>query len=66
MNARCSLSGASAGMPFSNAAAARRTMPGPMSTRYAVPLTTTAVAGPDRSGSGRGVPVPSRTTWVRV
>ena len=29
------------------------------------PLTTMAVAGPDLSGSGRGVPVPSNTTCVR-
>jgi hypothetical protein len=29
-------------------------------------LTTTAVAGPERSGSGAGWPVPSRTTCVFV
>src|SRR5229473_2706529 len=38
--------------------------PGPKSTRYGVPLTTMAVAGPERSGSGRGVPVPSMTICV--
>src|SRR6266853_6214022 len=38
--------------------------PGPKSTRYGVPLTTIAVAGPERSGSGRGVPVPSMTICV--
>src|SRR5258708_4372373 len=47
--------------PLLNAAAARRTTPGPKSTRYGVPLTTMAVAGPERAGSGRGVPVPSMT-----
>jgi hypothetical protein len=35
-----------------------------MSTRYDVLLTTIAVAGPDRSGSAGGEPVPSRTTFV--
>src|SRR2546429_9760590 len=29
-----------------------------------MPLTTSAVAGPDRAGSGRGVPVPSITICV--
>jgi len=51
----------SPGTPFSEAAAIRRTTPGPKSMRYGVPLTTIAVAGPERSGSGLGVPVPSRT-----
>src|SRR6476469_6014559 len=37
--------GASASIPWRWAAAARRTMPGPASTRYAVPFTTTAAAG---------------------
>src|SRR6185436_15052136 len=46
------------------AALARRTTPGPKSTRYAVSLTTIAVAGPDRSGVAAGVPVPRRTTFV--
>src|SRR5919106_6121962 len=50
--------------PFCEAAAIRRTTPGPKSMRYGVPLTTIAVAGPDRSGSGLGVPVPSRTMRV--
>src|SRR5256885_309998 len=49
-------------MPFSYAAVARRTTPGPKSMRYGVSLTTMAVAGPARFGSGRGVPVPSMTT----
>src|ERR1019366_10729498 len=31
---------------------------------YALPFTTMAVEGPERSGSGKGVPVPRRTTWV--
>src|SRR5260370_3519783 len=48
------------------AALARRTTPGPKSTRYALLSTTMAVAGPERSGSGTGVPVPSSTTRVRV
>src|SRR5712692_8937347 len=52
-------------MPFRCAAAARRTTPGPKSTRYGWPLTMTAVAGPERSGVGLGLPVPRRTTWVR-
>src|SRR5712691_4150935 len=43
---------------------ARRTTPGPRSTRYGVSFTTTATHGPDRSGIGPGVPVPSRTTFV--
>ena len=50
--------------PFLRAAAACRTTPVPRSTRYGVPLTTIAVEGPERSGSGNGVPVPSRTIWV--
>src|SRR5688572_10508169 len=54
----------SPGTPFCEAAAIRRTTPGPKSTRYGVPLTTIAVAGPERSGSGLGVPVPSRTMRV--
>src|SRR5258708_31923766 len=29
-----------------------------------MPLTIITVAAPDRSGSGRGVPVPSITIWV--
>src|SRR5688572_18664823 len=32
--------------------------------RYGVSLTTMAVAGPERSGSGFGVPVPSKTICV--
>src|SRR3954468_18700859 len=32
--------------------------------RYAVSFTTIAVAGPDRSGEGHGVPVPNRTILV--
>src|SRR6266508_3278149 len=52
-------------MPFSTTADfARRTTPAPKSTRYGVSLTTTAVAGPERSGSAGGLPVPSRTTRV--
>src|SRR4051812_40459664 len=35
-----------------------------MSTRYARSPTTIAVAGPERSGTGRGVPVPSITIFV--
>src|SRR5262245_20882323 len=66
MNAVCSLTGASAVSPLSNAACARRTTPGPASTRYGVPPATITVAGPERIGSGRGVPVPSSTTCVRV
>src|ERR1017187_974078 len=31
---------------------------------YALPFTTMAVEGPERYGSGKGVPVPRRTTWV--
>src|SRR5579863_7941238 len=31
---------------------------------YGVPFTTMAVDGPERSGSGKGVPVPRRTIWV--
>src|SRR3954471_4930167 len=53
--------GASASIPSRWAAAARRTMPGPASTRYAAPFTITASAGPERSGSALGVPVPSTT-----
>src|SRR5688572_11884025 len=41
-------------------------MPGPASTRYAVPVRTTATAGPERSGSAFGVPVPSMTMRVVV
>src|SRR4030095_6141283 len=48
------------------AALARRTTPGPKSTRYTSSSTTMAVAGPDRSGSGPGVPVPSSTTRGRI
>src|SRR6187402_830766 len=50
-------------MPPAAAALARRTTPGPKSTRYAVSFTTIAVAGPDRSGVGAGVPVPRRTIF---
>src|SRR5262245_61410837 len=39
-------------------------MPVPASTRYAVSFATIAVAGPERAGSGSGVPVPSITTSV--
>src|SRR5678816_4914767 len=35
------------------------------SNRYATSSTTIAVAGPERSGSGSGFPVPSITIWVR-
>src|ERR1700680_806205 len=42
-----------------------QTTPGPASTRYAVSLTTMAVAGSDRSGSGGGSPVPKSTPCVR-
>src|ERR1700704_3102802 len=59
------LVGLSAVMPFRCAAAARRTTPGPKSTRYGWPLTMMAVAGPERSDVGLGLPVPRRTTWVR-
>src|SRR5436309_4292090 len=38
--------------------------PVPKSIRYGVSLPTITVAGPVRFGSGRGVPVPSSTTWV--
>ena len=51
-------------IPARWAAAARRMIPGPQSTRYAWPLTTMARAGPERSGSAFGVPVPSNTTCV--
>src|SRR5687767_9906015 len=54
----------SPGTLFCEAAAILRTTPGPKSMRYGVPSTTIAVAGPERSGSGLGVPVPSRTTRV--
>jgi hypothetical protein len=47
---------------LSNAPCARRMTPAPKSTRYAVPLTTMAVAGPERAMSNPGVPVPSITT----
>src|SRR5436190_786183 len=53
------------GTPFRKAADARRTTPGPQSTRYGVLLTTIATAGPARTGSAAGLPVPSITTWVR-
>src|SRR2546423_5754897 len=53
------------GMPFRKAAEARRTTPGPQSTRYGVLLTRIATDGPERSGSALGFPVPSITTWVR-
>src|SRR5947207_2789263 len=53
------------GMPFRKAADARRTTPGPQSTRYGVLLTTIATDGPERSGSALGFPVPSITTCVR-
>ena len=39
-------------------------MPGPASIRYARPFRTTLTAGPLRSGSAFGVPVPSMTTEV--
>src|SRR3954451_17461714 len=51
-------------MPLRTASDARRTTPAPASNRYARSLTTIAVAGPDRSGSGSGVPVPRNTTCV--
>jgi len=61
------LTGSSSAIPLSSLAAeALLTTPGPKSTRYALPLTTTAVAEPDLSGSGCGVPVPSRTSFVEV
>ena len=50
--------------PFLRAAAACRTTPAPTSTRYDAPFTTIAVHGPERSGSGNGVPVPRRTICV--
>src|SRR5947207_1416420 len=56
--------GSKALTPLLRAAAARLTTPVPRSTRYGVPLTTMAVQGPERSGSGNGVPVPRRTIWV--
>ena len=56
----------SAANPFFSAAAARRTTPGPQSTRYARSFTTTATAGPQRSGSALGFPVPNTTTCARV
>ena len=40
--------------------------PAPKSTRYAVSLTTTAVDGPERSGSAGGFPVPRRTSCVQL
>src|SRR5579859_247226 len=46
------------------AAARRRSTPGPASTRNTRDPTTIAVAGPDASGKGRGVPVPSMTMRV--
>src|SRR5580765_5234269 len=54
----------SAGTPFRSAAAARRTIPAPASTRYGTPLAMIATAGPRRSGSALGVPVPRSTTFV--
>jgi hypothetical protein len=53
-----------AAIPSRSAAAARRTTPGPQSIRYARPFTTTATAGPHRSGSALGLPVPNTTTRV--
>jgi hypothetical protein len=53
-----------ASTPFWRAAAAGRTTPVPRSTSYGVPFTMMAVPGPERSGSGKGVPVPRRTIWV--
>src|SRR4029453_5750978 len=52
--------GSKALTPLLRAAAARLTTPVPRSTRYGVPLTTIAVQGPERSGSGNGVPVPKK------
>src|SRR2546427_7559259 len=46
------------------AACNRRITPGPASNRSTRPPTTTAVAGPEVAGSGYGVPVPRRITWV--
>src|ERR1017187_762247 len=54
-----------AAIPFFSAAA-RRTTPGPQSIKYARSFTTTATAGPHRSGSALGFPVPSTTTRVGV
>src|SRR5258706_15080165 len=48
------------------AARKRRISPGPASNKRTLPSTTTAVAGPDASGSGYGVPVPRRITLVVV
>src|SRR5262249_5007223 len=56
-----SLSAASCEIPLRAAAAARRTTPAPQSTRYARLPATIAVAGPERSGSAFGVPVPRST-----
>ncbi len=60
-NSRWSLDTSSPSTPARCAAAALRTTPGPQSTRYGVSSTTIATAGPDRSGSALGVPVPRRT-----
>src|SRR5690348_10191311 len=65
MNTRRSCGIRSAAIESSRAAlAARRTIPGPASTRYDELPTMIATAGPDRSGSAFGVPVPSTTTRV--
>src|SRR5665213_982982 len=46
------------------AAAIRRMIPGPASNRKTRDPTSTAAAGPEASGSGLGMPVPSMTTTV--
>src|SRR6185312_16817017 len=46
------------------AAAILRMIPGPASKRKTREPTTTAVAGPEASGSGLGIPTPSITTTV--
>ena len=44
------------------AAASWRSVPGPTSNRNTCLPSTTAVAGPEASGLGLGIPVPSKTT----
>lgn len=63
-NAVSSRSGLRASSPRRYASAARLTTPGPKSTRYAWPSTTTAEDGPLAHGQAFGVPVPSKTSFV--
>src|SRR5689334_4703413 len=51
-------------LPCFQACAARRTTPGPESTRYECSFTCIASDGPERAGLGGGAPVPSKITSV--